>query len=66
MNKSNRTPTSPVTTTNTPKWWNSWWKTKSHSKDGEHRKSSIVNGDIFSEDVCRHCFLSLCKYSILF
>jgi hypothetical protein len=54
--KTNRTLTSQVSTGSNHKWWNTWWKTKNHSKDVERRKSSTSasiasNGDFFSEDV---------------
>jgi len=55
--KTNQTLTTQVSTgSSNHKWWNTWWKTKSHSKDVEHRKSSTSasitsNGDFFSQDV---------------
>ena len=33
--KTNRLVTSSVTNTNNHKWWNSWWKTKNHSREGK-------------------------------
>jgi hypothetical protein len=60
--------TNPVPTSNNQKWWNSWWKTKNHSKELERRRSSTAssitsNGDFFAEDVSYSLF-SLFKLSI--
>ena len=32
--RTTRMTTASVSPTNHPKWWNSWWKTKSHVKEG--------------------------------
>ncbi|CAF4169559.1 unnamed protein product, partial [Adineta steineri] len=50
--KTNRivTPAIPPNNNHHHKWWHSWWKTKSHSKDGERRKSSTSDSITTHED----------------
>lgn len=62
--KSTRVISSSIITSNNHKWYHSLWKTKTHTKENERRKSSVTssitssNGDIFSEDV-RYKFIFL-------